>query len=50
MFLVDVLVGYYFWSPFTLIIKGAMDYIAGFILEKMSERYESIRYLIAFAN
>lgn len=48
MFLVDALGGYFFWAPFTLIIKGAMAYIAGFILEKMSERYGNIRYVIAF--
>jgi len=36
MLLVDVLGGYYLWAPFTFVIKGAMGYIAGLILEKMS--------------
>lgn len=48
MFLVDVLGGYYFWAPFTLIIKGAMAYLAGFILEKMSKSNGTKRYTIAF--
>lgn len=48
MFLVDVLGGYYFWAPFTLLIKGAMAYIAGGILEKMSERKETTRYITSF--
>jgi len=48
MFLVDVLGGYYFWAPFTLIIKGVMAYIAGFILEKMSESIAAKKYTIAF--
>ena len=46
MFLVDVLGGYYFWAPFTLIIKGAMAYIAGLILERMVESKKA--YIIAF--
>lgn len=48
MFLVDILGGYYFWAPFTLVIKGVMAYIAGTILEKMTGTKESIRYIIAF--
>lgn len=48
MFLVDVLGGYYFWAPFTLIIKGSMAYIAGFILEKLSGSKDATRYTIAF--
>jgi len=48
MFLVDVLGGYYFWAPFTLVIKGGMAYIAGLILERMSESKETKRYIIAF--
>lgn len=50
MFLVDVLGGYYFWAPFTLIIKGVMAYIAGFILEKMSESMAAKKYIIAFVT
>lgn len=50
MFLVDVLGGYYFWAPFTLIIKGVMAYIAGFILEKMSESMAAKKYTIAFVT
>ena len=46
MFLVDVLGAYYFWAPFTLIIKGAMAYIAGLILERMVESKKA--YIIAF--
>ena len=48
MFLVDILGGYYFWAPFTLIIKGGMAYIAGAILEKMSECNETTRYITSF--
>ncbi|MBE6071916.1 MAG: ECF transporter S component [Clostridium butyricum] len=50
MLLVDVLGGYYLWAPFTFVIKGAMGYIAGLILEKMSENTkETMRYIIAFS-
>lgn len=38
MFLVDVLGGYFFWAPFTLIIKGLMAYIAGTIIEKIDDK------------
>lgn len=48
MFLVDALGGYYFWAPFTFIIKGSMAYIAGFILEKMAENHSPKKYTIAF--
>lgn len=48
MFLVDALGGYYFWAPFTFIIKGSMAYISGFILEKMSESEAAKKYTIAF--
>ena len=48
MFLVDALGGYYFWAPFTLLIKGGMAYIAGEILEKMSESKETTRYITSF--
>lgn len=48
MFLVDVLGGYYFWAPFTLIIKGVMAYITGLVLEKISESMATKKYIIAF--
>lgn len=49
MLLVDVLGGYYLWAPFTFVIKGAMAYIAGSILEKMSKSSkETIAYMVAF--
>ena len=48
MLLVDILGGYYFWAPFTLLIKGGMAYIAGEILEKMSESNETTRYITSF--
>lgn len=48
MFLVDVLGGYYFWAPFTLIIKSGMAYIVGEVLEKMSESNETTRYITSF--
>ncbi|AOR24515.1 ECF transporter S component [Clostridium taeniosporum] len=48
MFLVDILGGYYFWAPFTLIIKGIMAYIAGYILEKMQNNNSFINYTVAF--
>ena len=48
MFLVDVLGGYYFWAPFTLVIKWGMAYIAGSILEKMPESKAAAKYIIAF--
>ncbi|OCA99247.1 ECF transporter S component [Clostridium beijerinckii] len=50
MFLVDALGGYYFWAPFTLVIKWGMAYIAGSILEKMSENKVTVRYTIAFVS
>lgn len=49
MFLVDVLSGYYLWAPFTLIIKGIMAYVAGYILEKMKNHNSFMIYTIAFA-
>ncbi|OPJ65583.1 ECF transporter S component [Clostridium chromiireducens] len=48
MFLVDVLGGYYFWAPFTLVIKWGMAYIAGSILERMPENKAATKYTIAF--
>lgn len=48
MFLVDALGGYYFWAPFTFIIKGGMAYIEGVVLEKMIDSKETIRYITAF--
>lgn len=49
MFLVDALGGYYFWAPFTLVIKGVMAYIEGTILEKMSNYNKSVKYIAAFS-
>ncbi|NFO29251.1 ECF transporter S component [Clostridium botulinum] len=49
MFLVDVLGGYYLWAPFTLIIKGTMAYIAGYILERIKSNNSFINNIIAFA-
>lgn len=48
MFLVDALAGYYLWAPFTFLIKGIMAYIAGSILEKMSEQKYFTKHIIAF--
>lgn len=48
MLLVDVLSGYYFWAPFTFLIKGGMAYIAGVILENMRGSKDTVRYSIAF--
>ncbi|NFL85440.1 ECF transporter S component [Clostridium botulinum] len=49
MFLVDVLGGYYLWAPFTLIIKGTMAYISGYILERIKSNNSFINNIIAFA-
>lgn len=49
MMLVDVLGGYYLWAPFTFVIKGAMAYIAGSILEMMEVKYsKSVSYVVSF--
>ena len=49
MMLVDALGGYYLWTPFTFIIKGAMAYIAGSILEKLELSHgKSFSYITAF--
>ncbi|APF21874.1 ECF transporter S component [Clostridium butyricum] len=49
MMLVDVLGGYYLWAPFTFVIKGAMAYIAGSILEKLEVKHgKSFSYVISF--
>lgn len=49
MMLVDVLGGYYLWAPFTFVIKGAMAYIAGSILERMEQKYnKSVSYVVSF--
>ncbi|AQS11868.1 thiamine precursor transporter HmpT [Clostridium saccharobutylicum] len=48
MFFVDILGGYYLWAPFTLLIKGAMAYITGTILEIMSEHKSNMKYVISF--
>lgn len=49
MMLVDVLGGYYLWAPFTFIIKGAMAYIAGSILERLDSNHgKSFSYIVSF--
>lgn len=48
MFLVDALGGYYLWAPFTLLIKGAMAYICGSIIETLGHQRQVIRYLAGF--
>lgn len=52
MFLVDALGGYVIWAPFTFIIKGAMAYIAGAIMEKHEYKsvsdFFNIRTFLAF--
>lgn len=49
MMLVDALGGYYLWAPFTFVIKGAMAYIAGSILEKLELNHgKSFTYITAF--
>ena len=47
MALFDILSGYAIWAPFTFIIKGAMAYIAGAILERSKNEGIKIQ-LIAF--
>ena len=41
MALFDILSGYAIWAPFSFIIKGAMAYIAGVILDR--NKYEGVR-------
>lgn len=51
MVLVDILGGYYMWAPFTFIIKGAMAYIAGAIIEKSIKKNKVVSdkvYIVAF--
>lgn len=52
MLLVDVLSGYYFWAPFTFIIKGVMAYIAGSIIEYIDNKKGNTQfkaeYIFAF--
>ena len=52
MMLVDVLGGYYLWAPFTFstggVIKGAMAYIAGSILETLKDKSKSFSYIVSF--
>ena len=47
MTLVDIYGGYIIWAPFTFVIKGAMAYITGTILEKFKEHSVKV-YLISF--
>ena len=53
MFLVDALGGYFYWAPFTFVIKGLMAFIAGTIIEKVdSKKGFTIfkkEYIFAFA-
>lgn len=48
MMLVDLLGGYYFWAPFTFIIKGLMAYISGTLLEVLPIKRMYQKYIIAF--
>lgn len=49
MMLVDVLGGYFLWAPFTFVIKGAMAYIAGSILEILEVKHGRLfSYITAF--
>lgn len=52
MALVDILGGYYFWAPFTFIIKGVMAYITGAIIERINhgEKVNGFKkeYILAF--
>lgn len=51
MFLVDALGGYMYWAPFTFIIKGAMAYVTGVLIERMNNDKElgfKKEYIIAF--
>ena len=52
MLLVDVLSGYYYWAPFTFVIKGVMAYIAGSIIERIDKNNKisgfKKEYIIAF--
>ena len=47
MVLVDIWAGYLIWAPFTFIIKGAMAYFTGVILDKIKDKVYKV-YLIAF--
>ena len=47
MILVDITGGYLIWAPFTFVIKGAMAYFTGVILDGVKEK-KHITYLIAF--
>jgi uncharacterized membrane protein len=40
--LADVIIGYFFWAPFTLVIKGIMAYVTGLIIEKCEERRRNL--------
>ncbi len=47
MAFVDITAGYLIWAPFTFIIKGAMAYFTGVVLDRIKEKtYKG--YLIAF--
>ncbi|WP_032122281.1 ECF transporter S component [Clostridium amazonitimonense] len=48
MFLFDILHGYTYWAPFTLIIKGIMALIAGYLWEK-GESKSIIQGVLAFS-
>lgn len=41
MTLLDITSGYYIWAPFTFIIKWAMAYISGSMLEKLGRSEEN---------
>ncbi|WP_244835463.1 ECF transporter S component [Clostridium sp. BJN0001] len=48
MMLVDLLGGYYFWAPFTFVIKGVMAYISGLLLEVIPLKKTYAKYIISF--
>jgi uncharacterized membrane protein len=38
----DVVLGFFIWAPFTFVIKGAMAFIAGLIIEKCAQKPRNI--------
>jgi uncharacterized membrane protein len=46
--LADVILGYFIWAPFTLVIKGGMAFLAGFIIEKCAKRPRNLVFSCVF--
>jgi uncharacterized membrane protein len=44
----DVVLGFFIWAPFTFVIKGGMAFVAGFIIEKCTEKPRNIVISCAF--